>query len=298
LLIGPFADDAMTEFTEQLVAGEQLGRNPAGVPDLLALSFSGHDYVNHRFGPESIQSQDHLLRLDRDLARLFDYLDRFVGRDNLLIVMSADHGFMNAPETSSSRGFDAGRIDFKDLIAALNKACEEKFGVSRIVVQWMTGGLTLDYDAIDARHLDRETVENFVAREAEAFPGIAFAFTRSQLSRGALPATRVGLFVTRSWNRQMPIDIALVTRPFHYFMEKNMKDPTAASHGTPYAYDTNVPLLFEGARWIRPGHFTEPAEVVDVASTLAAILDIRPPSGAEGHARSEILRVTPPARRP
>jgi arylsulfatase A-like enzyme len=261
------------------------------------VSFSSHDYVNHRFAPESIQSQDHLIRLDRTLAKLFDDIDRQVGRDNMLIVLSADHGFMNAPEYSAQRGFDARRIDYDDVRAAINLAVERKFGIVNVTPQHMHGGITLDYAAIESRHLNREEVETFVARVAIEQPGIAFAFTRSQLERGQMPATRVGLLVTRSWNRQMAIDIAIVQKPFHYFMSKSMSGPTTASHGTPYAYDTNVPLMFEGPRWITPGRFTQPAEVVDVASTLSTILGIRPPSAAEGRVLSQILAPPLPSRR-
>jgi hypothetical protein len=297
LLFGPFGDEALAQFTTELVKNEGLGRNPAGAPDILGVSFSSHDYVNHRFAPESIQSQDHLIRLDRTLAKLFDDIDRQVGRDNMLIVLSADHGFMNAPEYSAQRGFDARRIDYDDVRAAINLAVERKFGIVNVTPQHMHGGITLDYAAIESRHLNREEVETFVARVAIEQPGIAFAFTRSQLERGQMPATRVGLLVTRSWNRQMAIDIAIVQKPFHYFMSKSMSGPTTASHGTPYAYDTNVPLMFEGPRWITPGRFTQPAEVVDVASTLSTILGIRPPSAAEGRVLSQILAPPLPSRR-
>ncbi|MEP7156840.1 MAG: alkaline phosphatase family protein [Betaproteobacteria bacterium] len=290
LRLGPFGDEAAALFTAELAKAENLGRNTTGAPDILAVSFSGHDVVNHNFGPESIESQDHLIRLDRIIAGLIGTLDKQVGRDNILIVLTADHGFMNVPEYSASRGFEAGHIDSAELRATVNKAAEQKYGLTKVITQSMTGGVTLDYAAIDAKNLNREEVETFVARAITDFPGMAFAFTRTQLERGTMPPTRVGLLVTRAWNRQMAIDIAYVQKPFYFFRSKTTTTPNAASHGTPYAYDTNVPLMFQGARWIKPGHYTQGAEVVDIASTLSTILSIRPPSGAEGRALSEILR--------
>ena len=294
LLFGPYGDIATAQFAHELVDAEKLGRNPAGVPDILGVSFSSHDYINHNFGPESIQSQDHLIRLDRTLANFFEAIDRQVGRGNVLIVLTADHGFMNVPEYSLARGFEAGRIDSSDMRAAVNKAVEQKYGISNVSPQHMPGGITLDYAAIDAKNLNREELETFVARTLIEFPGIAHVFTRSQLERSSMPATRIGLLVTRAWHRQMAIDIAIVQKPFYYYMSKATGTPSACSHGTPYSYDTHVPLMFHGARWIKAGRYTQPAEVVDIAPTLSAILNIRPPSASEGKALSEMMQVKAP----
>ena len=289
LLAGPYGDEATADFAIELMKNEQLGRNRAGVPDILAVSFSSHDYVNHNWGPESIQSQDHLVRLDRTLARLFEAIDATVGADNVLVVLSADHGFMNVPEFSAARGFDAGRVDPTDLRNAVNAAAEKKFGLAKVAPQHMTGGFTLDYAAIDAKGLDRETVETFVARATLEQPGIAYTFTRSQLERGDIPAHRIGLLVQRAWHRQMAVDVVVVPRPFHYFQSKTTSSPNACSHGTPYAYDTNVPLLLQGSRWVRPGRYAEYAETVDIAPTLAYVLNLRAPSGSEGKVLGQAL---------
>jgi hypothetical protein len=189
---------------------------------------------------------------------------------------------MNVPEYSAARGFDAGRIDPTELRNAVNAAAEKRFGLPRLATQHMTGGFTLDYAAIDAKGLYREEVENFVARTTLEQPGIGFAFTRSQLERGDVPAHRVGTLVQRAWHRQMAVDIVVVQKPFHYFQSRTTTSPSACSHGTPYSYDTNVPLLLQGGRWIRPGRYGEYAETVDIAPTLAYVLNVRSPSAAEG----------------
>ncbi|MFO1314439.1 MAG: alkaline phosphatase family protein [Burkholderiales bacterium] len=289
LLAGPYGDEAMADFTIELVKNERIGQNPAGVPDLLAVSFSSHDYINHNWGPESIQSQDHLIRLDRTLARVFAAIDAQVGAENVLVVLSADHGFMNVPEFSAARGFDAGRVDPTDVRNAVNAAAEKKFGIAKVVTQTMTGGFTLDYAAIDAKGVEREVVETFVARATLEQPGIAYTYTRSQLERGDMPSHRIGLLVQRAWNRQMAVDVVVVPKPFHYFQSKTTTSPNACSHGTPYTYDTNVPLLLQGSRWVRPGRYSEYAETVDIAPTLAYVLSVRAPSASEGKVLGQAL---------
>ncbi|MDE2431175.1 MAG: alkaline phosphatase family protein, partial [Burkholderiales bacterium] len=107
LRTGPYLDEMTLDFARAAIEGENLGKNPAHVPDLLGVSLSSHDYVNHAFGPESKMSHDHLQRLDRLLANFFNYLDKRVGLDNTVIVLTADHGFPNTPEFAKSRHMSA-----------------------------------------------------------------------------------------------------------------------------------------------------------------------------------------------
>lgn len=287
---GPFGDELTADFTSALIVNEGLGKNPSGAADILGVSFSSHDYINHNFGPESMQSQDHLIRLDRTLATFFDMIDKQVGKGNALIVLTADHGFMNAPEYSKSRNFDAGRIDSAEMREAANKVLEAKFGVPKLIKQVFTGGVTLEYALAETKGVSREQLELAAMRALQDFPGINYVFTRTQLETGSMPDSRIGKLVTRAWHRQSAVDLVVIQKPFYYFMSKTTKTPTVCSHGTPYSYDTNVPLMFEGLAWFNAGRYTAPAEVVDIAPTLSAILSIRPPSASEGRILGEALR--------
>jgi Type I phosphodiesterase / nucleotide pyrophosphatase len=291
LLNGPFGDEMTANFAKALAENENLGRNPTGATDILGVSFSSHDYINHNFGPESMQSQDHLIRLDRQLADFFQAIDKRVGKENVLVVFTADHGFMNVPEYSQSRQFDARRVDAGDLREAVNQALEIKFGIPKLVKQSMTGGITLDYAAAEAKGISRDALEQASVRILMAQPAMNYVFTRTQLEAGTMPDTRIGKLVTRSWNRHAAIDLVTILKPFNYFQSRTTKTPVACSHGTPYSYDTNVPLMIQGAAWIKPGRYTAPAEVVDIAPTLSAILNTRPPSAAEGRALTEAMKM-------
>ena len=290
LIAGPYGDEATAEFSASLMKGESIGKNPSGATDILTVSFSSHDYINHNFGPESIQSMDHLFRLDRTLAKFFATIDAQVGRDNVLTLLTADHGFMNTPEYSTARGFDAGRVDPKALRGTVNALAEKKFGIANLAPQHMTGGWTLDYAAMDAKGVNREEVENCMARAVLEQPGMAFAFTRSQLERGTLPATRVATLVQRAWHRQFAIDLVVVQKPFYYFQSPSNSPQAVCSHGSPYSYDTNVPLMVEGSKWIKAGRYGQYAETVDIAPTLAQILNVRVPSASEGKVLTQMLQ--------
>jgi predicted AlkP superfamily pyrophosphatase or phosphodiesterase len=282
----PFLDELTLDFARAAVEGENLGRNPAGVPDLLGVSLSAHDLANHGFGPESKISHDHLQRLDRMLAGFFSYLDQRVGMDNVLVVLTADHGFPNVPEFSASQlHTDAARIDSKKLVADLDAHLAAKYGAAKIVAAHAIPNIHLDYALIDKLGLKREEVETTAARFLLTQTGIADVFTRSQFESGAVSGTRIATLMKRAWNRELSGDLMVVAKAHWIFA-----GGTGTTHGSPYAYDTNVPLIVMGKPWIKPGAYPQYAEVIDIAPTLAHLLRLRPPAGAEGRVLAEVLR--------
>jgi hypothetical protein len=285
LKVGPVVDELTLDFARAAVEGEGLGHNPAGVPDLLAISLSDHDYVNHAFGPESRMSHDHVQRLDRMLGGFLDFLDRKVGKDQYLVVLTADHGFGNTPVFSRQRHIDAHRIDPDVLLKGLDRALAERYGAS-LTAPSILPDIRLDGAAIARLHLEHRAVEDTAARWLLGQSGIAQVYTRDQFEHGGVAGTRTGQLMQRAWNAALSGDLLVVPTAFSLFSSLS----SGASHGTPYAYDTNVPLLIMGRRWIRPGWHGEYTEVVDIAPTLAHLLHVRPPAAAEGRVLVPILR--------
>ncbi len=284
----PFGDEYLAAFVKAAVVGEGLGRNPAGVPDILAVSFSTHDYVNHGFGPESMQSHDHFLRLDRVFADLFKFLDQRVGLANTLVVLTADHGFSNVPEyCAETLKIEAGRIDPQEMLDGLNAHLSGKFGPAKFTLHWRRPTIYLDYDAIDGNGLDRVEVENAAAAFLAAYPGVFSVFTRTQLTLGQVAPTRFWQMVARTWNPELSGDLYVIQKNCWYLV--GAPTTAAAMHGGPWGHDTNVPLIFLGPKWIRPGKYAQPVEVVDIAATLAHLLNVRPPDGNEGRVLHEIF---------
>lgn len=286
LFVSPFLDEMTFDFARSALDGEKLGNNPQHVTDLLAVSLSSHDAVNHVYGPESRMSHDHLQRLDRLLANFLNFVDQRVGLDNTLIVLTADHGFPNTPEFSQSNKLDAQRLDGVKLMEQLNLHLFDKFGVQKIARKWSPPNYFLDYALIEKNKLKREEVENTAARFLLNAPGVANTLTRTQLESGAVPDNRISKLMQRAWHRQISGDIVVVAKPYWYFSSSDH----GASHGSPYKYDTNVPLMLMGKPWIKPGSHGEYAEAMDIAPSLAHILRIRPPAASEGRVLVESLR--------
>ncbi|HVE40311.1 MAG TPA: alkaline phosphatase family protein [Planctomycetota bacterium] len=286
----PFGHEYLAEFSKTLIRQEGIGRNPADVPDLFTISFSSHDFINHLFGPESKESEDDLLRLDRILADFFAFLDEWVGLDRTLITLTADHGFSYSPEYwRDVIGLEAYRVNAQEMLKRLNAHLSERFGLGKYAAFWRYPTVWLDYDLIYERRLQRADVENAAAQYLSTYPGVHSVFTRTQLSEGRVPPTALGLRVSRAWHPRVSGDLLLVPKDGSFFSEGILLT-FAASHGSPWAYDTRVPLIFLGSSWFRPGCYPQDAQVADMAPTLAHLLTVPPPSGNEGRALAEILK--------
>ena len=281
----PWADELILSFTETLIAAEEVGQR--GPTDYLSVSFSGTDHVGHAFGPNSLEAEDHLLRLDRLLARLLATVDAAVGLDNTLIVLASDHGVQAAPEALAEHGFEAGRLGSDDFVAPMNAALSEYFQTDeKLVAAFQKPGLYLDHDALQRAGLPADLVAARLAREIVQVEGFGQAFTRHQLLHGPLPddalvrAVRAGFYPARSG------DVYVVPDPSWYF--GHSPDGDTATHGTPWAADRHVPLIF-----VRPG--VEAREINrrvaprDVAPTLSAVMGILPPSASVGRPLVEVL---------
>jgi arylsulfatase A-like enzyme len=214
------------------------------------------------------------------LEAFFRDLDRIVGRDNYIAVLTADHGFMPAPAYSKTLGRDAGRLSIPQTLAELNAGLAEKFGAGRWARLWSASGVMLDDALIAKSGVDRRALEAEARRLLLADPGIAAVFTRSDLEGSRLPAGTPFLAQVRNtWHRERSADVEVVLKPWWLV---DSRSGSAATHGSPYAYDTHVPILFWGPRWFGAGQVDGRVEVTDIAPTLARFLSISPPAASEG----------------
>ncbi|SEK79412.1 Type I phosphodiesterase / nucleotide pyrophosphatase [Roseateles sp. YR242] len=275
LLPSPFADELTLAFARAAIEGEQLGADDQ--TDILSVSLSSHDYVNHAFGPESRLSHDHFLHLDRYLQSFFQYLDGRVGRDNYIVVLTADHGFMDTPEWAKSQGRDAGRVHPAQTIAFINEGLVKRFGEGRWVTNFSATGLLFDEKLIQSKGLKSDDVYAAAKTLAEQVPGIQAAFTRAQLA-GTDTTTPYLAQMRRSWYAGVAAPLQLVPKQGYMLSSR----PTGTTHGSPYEYDNHVPLLTWGPAWVGQGEVKTRVEIVDLAPTLSRMLGIPAPAQSQG----------------
>ncbi|HEX9792720.1 MAG TPA: alkaline phosphatase family protein, partial [Planctomycetota bacterium] len=198
LRLTPFFDELTLDFTAALLDHEALGRD--AVPDFLGVSFSGCDYVGHLFGPFSLEAEDHLLRLDRTLARLLALLDRHVGLERVLVVLSSDHGVNQTPEQRQAWLGQGGRISYSEVEALAREALTRELALpAEAVLEFWNPGLYLDQAVLHAHDVDPARAATVAARALENHPGIRFAFSRAQLAAGRADAGEVLDMVRRGY---------------------------------------------------------------------------------------------------
>ena len=277
LLASPFGDMLALEFARAAIAGEQLGRDDA--PDILSVSLSGHDYVNHRWSAESRLSHDHVLHLDRMLQAFFRDLDQAVGKDNYVAILTADHGFMPAPEFALGKGLDAGRVNSRQALERINAGLSQRFGEGKWVMGYSSASLLLDRTLVASKQLDIDAV----AEEARGLllkeAGFDTAYTRKELLAGSRAGAPHFEASRRAWHPDVSGEVQFTLKPNWMFASSS---GSTATHGSPHPYDTQVPILVYGPRWIKPARIDSPVEVTDIAPTIARMLQVGPPSASEG----------------
>jgi predicted AlkP superfamily pyrophosphatase or phosphodiesterase len=274
LLRGPFVDVMSLDLARAAIAGEKLGEDDA--PDILTVSLSGHDYVNHAYSAESRLSHDHLLQLDRMLQSFFKDLDARIGKDNYIAVLTADHGFMPAPEYSAGQGLAAGRVNGAQVLSRLNARLENRFGPGKWAVGFSGSSVLLNRNLMAQGAVDADALAEEVRRLLLAEPGFAVAYTRRELQSRSLSGAPLFDQLRRSWHPAVSGDVQYALKPNWMFGN------SVATHGSPYSYDTQVPILIYGPAWIKPGRIDSAVEVIDIAPTLARMLRVAAPAGSEG----------------
>jgi hypothetical protein len=292
LTLSPAADQLTLDFATALIEHENIGEDD--IPDYLSISFSSTDYVGHMFGPSSLECEDQILRLDRALEKLFEYIDARIGLDNTIIVLSADHGGPEAPGYMQQFGFESDyivpdRFDKTAAIATLKK----QFGIGeRLIETYFHPYLYLNRRIIREKGLDQGEVELAVCRELMKFEGVNLAVSSRALASGNLPQSPVIDSVLKNFHPKRSGDIYLVFDP-HRFINDFDGLVVACTHGSPWRYDTFVPIMFAGPG-IAAQQVARTVHTVGIAPTLSQLLGTKPPSGAMSEPLREVLGAKQP----
>jgi hypothetical protein len=258
----PLKDEALLELAAKAIDAEKLGQR--GVTDYLAIDIDSTDSVGHAFGPLSLEQLDTLVRLDRALGALLTHLDSTVGKNRYVVVLSADHGVVD-PTDPGVNGRIVTTAELESLLDRVESTARES--------------------AANPAELPEKIIT--VLKSADF---IADAYTETRLAQASTdPYIRLYKNVMRPG---MTTDFPLWTnkvRPNHparyniivRFKENMVIDAAAAVHGSPYAADRFVPIIFAGSG-IRHGEQQAGVRTVDVAPTLAAAAGVAVPRNLDG----------------
>lgn len=277
----PWMDEITLSFALAGVRALDLGAGPQ--PDVLAISLSTTDAIGHRYGPDSREIHDQIIRLDRALGAFLDTL--FTMRDSarVIIALTADHGVTPLPDVGiAGRPAGAHRVVVDPVVSAI-RADLMRRGADSASVRFQEGVFSADRAALRRAGINPDSVAHRFAIGARKVPGVARADEISALAR----ADTVRDSVARRWLHTLipGSDAAVVVTLAPYDV---WGPSTIAMHGQPNDADARVPILFYGVPF-RRGLRSESARVVDIAPTLARVLGVTPAERLDGVVLSQIL---------
>ena len=291
----PAANAYIFATAKRAVLAEKLGQR-GDTPDLLALNLATNDYAGHAFGPYSPEALDISVQTDRQIADFLNFLDKTVpgGLKEVVFTITADHGVVPVVENLQERDINAGRIPEADLATAVQESLSAAFGGGTWVGKDADGkpvggyvepNIYLSETAIKAalasgKATSRAQIEETAARAVAALPGVYACYTRSQIMEGRLPRTEITSRVVNGFYPKVSGDLIVVSEAL-YYTDSGAPGPYITTHGSPYAYDTHVPILISGFG-IKAGIHPEPVSPADIAPTLCTLLGIEFPSACDG----------------
>ena len=287
----PDANAFVLQTAARAITEEKMGQR-SDVTDLLALNLATNDYAGHAWGPYSPEIADITVQTDRQISVFLNFLRQNIpgGLDNVVFVVTADHGASPVPEDLTARNISAGRVSGRAVTDAIEAALTARYGKET----WFpasddgkeSGAFVENYVNLnetvvsrlvsEKKAASRAEIESVAAEAARSTPGVYNAYTRTQILNGNLPPNDMAHHIANAYHPGLSGDLIIINDEFFVTGGKS-----GTSHGTLYAYDTHVPLLICG--WgITRGVWTSPVSPADIAPTLCNLLGIELPSACDG----------------
>lgn len=264
----PWGMERVFQLADVAIDKEKLGRR--GTIDLLALGVTSTDYVGHWWGAYSQEQFDSLLRVDRLLGKLMDKLDRELGKDRVLVVVTSDHGALISPEKADMLGVHTGRVDKVIVKAAIDGALKGQAKLLELNAPHI-------YLGPSAPSVDRLALNRRVAAAVAKVPGVSEAWAMQDVLQFAEPYA--ALFSRSLFLGRRPA-VLLRVQPGYYVSRVDSEGHgQGTGHGSPYVHDMAVPLLIAGPG-VRSGTTRRPVNMTRLVPTLAALIGIPPPAAA------------------
>jgi predicted AlkP superfamily pyrophosphatase or phosphodiesterase len=283
----PYANDYITEFAKAALAGEQMGKDQ--VSDFLAISFSSPDILGHAVGPRSVELQDMYLRLDKNIEDLLKTLDKEVGVGNYTVFLTADHAVAEVPQFLKDNKVPAGYFNEEYATAKLNEYLATYYPGKKLIEKISNEQVFLNHNAFDgdprSTGLDLFVVGELVGKFLMTLEGVTNYYTEAIIKQSDFDEGGIKGKIIRGHHPKRSGDIAFVLNPAWF--EGNSVQGT--THGSPYNYDTHVPILFFGCG-VKQGASVQYHPITDIAPTVSVILSIMFPSGCTGQPIGELLK--------
>jgi predicted AlkP superfamily pyrophosphatase or phosphodiesterase len=289
----PWMDEATLALAMHGLHSLNLGAGPQ--TDVLAISLSATDAIGHRYGPDSRELHDQVIRLDRMLGVFLDSLFKVRNPADVVIALTADHGMTPFPGVRSSDPNTGARsVDPSGILRQISTSLAARgvpgqgFRYVRGVYagngfQFDSGILELDRAALRAANINADSLVEDFRKAFLALPGIARADRIPELARRDTVTDHIARRWLHAFGDEELAALVVTPAPFSAWAA------TYAMHGTPNDIDARVPIIFYGPAF-KAGRYAQFARVVDMAPTLAAVVRVAPTESLDGRVLSNVIR--------
>lgn len=274
----PFGNRMLREFSISLINQEQLGRDE--FPDLLTVNFSSMDYMNSAFGPTSVEMEDVYLRMDQDIAAILDFVDKNIGLNNVLVVLSSSCSASYPVDVLQKYNMPVGYVSPESMVALLKSYLNITYGQGEWVELVMDQQLYFNRKLIEKQKLNLSEFLSRAASFINQFEGIKIAVPSTGFEQGDY-STSLLTTISKSYNQKRSGDVL--------FMLEDGWQPQFKFRQINYTDNTHIPMVWMGAG-IKSGRMREPVDAVDMVPTIFDLLDYDIPAHCEGRVISEIIR--------
>ncbi|MEC3906869.1 alkaline phosphatase PafA [Tamlana sp. 2201CG12-4] len=269
----PYGNSLTTDFAIAAIEGEALGQD--NITDVLTVSYSSTDYVGHNFGVNSKEIEDTYIRLDKDLERFFNVLDKKVGNGKYVVFLTADHGAVEVPAYLKTQNIPSGYLNNSERKQKFKLFLKDQFGTEDVLENISNSQIFLNREKIKELGLNLGDVQEAIVNEQMAYKHISKAYTATTMSSVNF-IEGIEALLQKGFNQKRSGDVILVNDPAYISYPI-----TGSTHGSGLNYDTHVPLLFFG-KGIKHGETLQKTEITDIAPTVSALLGISFPNAAIG----------------
>jgi len=281
MLTMPQANEMVALLSEKAITKEKLGKN--GETDFLAVNFSATDYAGHGFGPYSIEVADMYVKLDKTIARLLKTLDRQVGAGNYVVALTADHGAVAAPPYLMANKLPGRPYSGAAVKSRLQEYLKVETGKDDIVEATDGFQIYLNHANIDPAKYDGyvDLIKKFLLAEE----GVHTVFDKKTLQSFSRKSPHIVQMMQNGFYEKRSGDIFYISKPGWLGV---LGSSSKTGHGTPYSYDSHVPIIFYGKN-VPAGESVRKVAVTHIAPTLSMMCRVMLPSGSSGEVLEELF---------
>ena len=277
----PFGNSLVKDFAISLIVNENLGKDE--YTDVITVSFTVTENIGNLFGPNSVEVEDVFLRLDKEIAHFLNFIDSNIGKENVLIYLTSDHGVAPIPDYLTDHKIPAGYFNQYGAISLLKSALDNVYGKADWIKAYHSQQIYLNRTLIEDAKIPLSEIQNYTAQFILQFSGVANTVTSTTLQTTNFTS---GIFekIQNGFNQKRSGDVIINLKAG--WIERG---DGVSNHNSSYAYDSRIPLIWYGWK-IGRGTVLRPVDIIDIAPTISTFLNITYPNACTGNPILELTQ--------